>query len=64
MRQKNWRIVIVGLVLIVMWTRLTVVMTPPNGAPSVRRAGHTLSILRKQNGRWVIARDANLLAPE
>ena len=47
-----------------MWTRLTVVMTPPNGARSVRRAGHTLSILRKQNGRWVIARDANLLAPE
>ena len=38
-------------------------MTPPNGAQSVKRAGHTLSILKKQNGRWVIARDANLLAP-
>ena len=46
-----------------MWTRLTVVMTPPNGAQSVKRAGHTLSILKKQNGRWVITRDANLLAP-
>ena len=46
-----------------MWTRLTVVMTPPNGAQPVRRAGHTLTILKKQNGRWVIARDANLLAP-
>ena len=46
-----------------MWTRLTVVMTPPNGAEPMRRAGHTLTILKKQNGRWVIARDANLLAP-
>ena len=46
-----------------MWTRLTVVMTPPNGTEPVRRAGHTLTILKKQNGRWVIARDANLLAP-
>jgi len=45
-----------------MWTRLTVVMTPPNGAEPMRRAGHTLTILKKQNGRWVIARDANLLA--
>ena len=46
-----------------MWTRLTVVMTPPNGAQPVRSAGHTLAILKKQHGRWVIARDANLLAP-
>ena len=45
-----------------MWTRLTVVMTPPNGAPSTR-AGHTLTLLKKQNGKWVLARDANLLAP-
>jgi len=39
------------------------VMTPPNGTEPVRRAGHTLTILKKQDGRWVIARDANLLAP-
>lgn len=45
-----------------MWTRLTVVVTPPGGAASKRRSGHTLSILRKENGRWVIARDANLLS--
>jgi uncharacterized protein (TIGR02246 family) len=45
-------------------TRLEVTMTPPGGAP-VRRAGHTLSILRKApDGRWLIARDANLLAKE
>ncbi len=46
-----------------MWARLTVVATPPGGAPPVRRAGHTLSVLRKEAGRWVLARDANMLAP-
>ncbi len=36
-------------------------MTPPEGEP-VRRAGYTLTILRKEpNGKWVLARDANLL---
>jgi uncharacterized protein (TIGR02246 family) len=46
-----------------MWARLTVVVTPPGGAPSITRAGHTLTILNKQNGKWVLARDANLLGP-
>lgn len=46
-----------------MWTKLTVVATPPAGAPPMTRAGHTLSILNKQNGKWVLARDANILAP-
>ena len=45
-----------------MWTRLTVVVTTPGGQP-VTRAGHTLSILNKQNGQWVLARDANMLVP-
>jgi ketosteroid isomerase-like protein len=37
-------------------------MTPPGGKP-VRRAGYTLTILRKEpDGRWRLARDANLLA--
>jgi hypothetical protein len=27
------------------------------------RAVHTLSILNKQNGKWVLARDANMLSP-
>jgi uncharacterized protein (TIGR02246 family) len=40
---------------------LTVTMTPPGGEP-VRRAGYTLTVLRRQpDGRWVLARDANLL---
>jgi uncharacterized protein (TIGR02246 family) len=44
-----------------MWTKLTVVVTRPGDAPPVTRAGHTLSILKKQNGKWVLARDANML---
>ena len=46
-----------------MWTKLTIVVTPPGGTQSMTRAGHTLSILEKQNGKWVLARDANMLAP-
>lgn len=46
-----------------MWTRLTVTMTPRGGGPPVERAGNTLSVLNKQAGRWMIARDANMLAP-
>lgn len=46
-----------------MWQTLTVVVTPPGGAPSMTRAGHTLTILTRQDGRWVLARDANMLAP-
>lgn len=46
-----------------MWTKLTVVVTPPGGGPSMTRAGHTLSVLKKKGGKWVLARDANLLAP-
>jgi uncharacterized protein (TIGR02246 family) len=45
-----------------MWTKLSVKMTPPGGAP-VARAGHTLSVLKKEQGKWVLARDANMLAP-
>jgi uncharacterized protein (TIGR02246 family) len=46
-----------------MWTRLSVVATPADGSPPIERAGHTLTILKKENGRWLLARDANLLAP-
>jgi uncharacterized protein (TIGR02246 family) len=44
------------------WTKLTVTITPPTGQP-VQRTGHTLSVLRRENGRWLLARDANLLGP-
>ena len=45
-----------------LWTRLTVVATREGAAP-VTRTGHTLSVLRKQGGKWLLARDANLLGP-
>jgi len=48
------------------WMRssLKVRATMPDGKTIVR-SGSTLSILRKNDvGRWVILRDANLLAPE
>ena len=42
--------------------RLEIAVTRP-GVPAVRRAGLTLTIVRKgQDGRWRIARDANLVA--
>ena len=46
-----------------MWTRLRVVVTPPDGTPAVERAGHALTILKKEHGKWLLARDANLLSP-
>src|SRR5882724_10187645 len=40
-----------------MWTKLSVVVTPPGSAAQMTRAGHTLSVLKKENGRWLLARD-------
>jgi len=41
---------------------IKVTMTPPGGEP-MRRAGYTLTILRKEpDGKWRLVRDANLLA--
>ena len=40
---------------------IEITITPEHEAP-VHRAGYTLTILRKQeDGRWVLARDANLV---
>lgn len=44
-----------------MWTKLTVTVTPPGAAEKITRSGHTLSVLQKQQGKWALARDANLL---
>lgn len=43
-----------------LWTRLNIEVTPP-GKQTVKRSGHTLSVLRKSGGQWRLARDANLL---
>jgi uncharacterized protein (TIGR02246 family) len=45
-----------------LWTRLNVEVTPAGGV-TAKRSGHTLSVLRKEGGRWRLARDANLLSP-
>src|SRR5215216_2867198 len=34
-----------------MWTELTVVATPADGSAANERAGHTLTVLKKENGR-------------
>jgi uncharacterized protein (TIGR02246 family) len=40
---------------------IDVTMTMPGGSVPVRHAGYTLGILRKEGGRWLLARDANLV---
>ena len=48
------------------WLRnyLIVTMTPPGGQPA-RRSGYALTILCKEpDGKWRLARDANLLWSE
>ena len=46
-----------------MWTQLSVVVTSPDGGQPMERAGHTLTVLKRVDGRWLVARDANLLTP-
>jgi uncharacterized protein (TIGR02246 family) len=45
-----------------LWTKLSIVVTSKKAGAPNKRAGNTLSILQKQAGRWVIFRDANMLA--
>jgi uncharacterized protein (TIGR02246 family) len=42
------------------WSHLRVTFTPRDGKPIVNE-GHVLTVLRKEGGRWRIARDANLM---
>jgi len=47
------------------WSHLQVDITPLQGGSPTRRSGHTLTVLRKEpDGRWVVFRDANMLALE
>lgn len=44
------------------WSVLDVCTTPLQGGETQRRRGNVLSVLRKQaDGRWQLARDANML---
>lgn len=46
-----------------LWTKLSVTVTPPGASQPMERAGHTLTVLRRVGGKWLLARDANLLSP-
>jgi uncharacterized protein (TIGR02246 family) len=41
--------------------KLTVVVAQGDARP-VTRTGHTLTLLQKQDGKWLLRRDANMLA--
>lgn len=43
---------------------LRVTITPPGGGAPVLRAGSVLSVFRKEQGRWLLARDANMLTAQ
>lgn len=47
------------------WTHLVVTVIPKEGAQTILRSGDIFTLFRKEpDGRWVIARDANLLTLE
>lgn len=46
-----------------MWSKLAVAVRPADGSAPAERAGYALSVLHKQDGKWLLARDANLLSP-
>jgi uncharacterized protein (TIGR02246 family) len=46
------------------WNHLQVVTTPREGGAAVRRSGHSLVILQKPSGAWLLVRDANLVSRE
>jgi len=43
-------------------TKLSVTVVPKAGAAPIERQGYTLSIMKKVEGKWVLFRDANMLA--
>lgn len=46
-----------------MRAHIGVTVTPTGAAAPMARAGYTLTIFRKVDGRWLLARDANLMVP-
>jgi uncharacterized protein (TIGR02246 family) len=42
------------------WLKLAVTVTPAAGA-AMEMGGHTIGIYRREGGRWVLSRDANLV---
>lgn len=46
-----------------MWSALQVSVTPSGASQPMERAGYTLTVFRHVDGKWLLARDANLLSP-
>lgn len=46
-----------------MRSQILVRVYPPQATEPIERFGHTLTIFRKINDQWLLARDANLLTP-
>jgi uncharacterized protein (TIGR02246 family) len=45
------------------WSPLTVVLTPKDGGKTSEASGYVLTVFhRSQSGKWLLARDANLVA--
>ena len=44
-----------------LWVESRLVCTPKAGGEATTMAGHSLSVLHKRAGRWLIYRDANTL---
>jgi uncharacterized protein (TIGR02246 family) len=44
------------------WLKLAVTVTPPGGGAPMRHSGHSIGVYRREGDRWVLARDANLVA--
>jgi len=46
------------------WNNLSLTVTPRNGGQPSRRAGYTLSVLRREpGGQWLVIHNTNLLTP-
>jgi uncharacterized protein (TIGR02246 family) len=59
--QQDIRDLVVSGDLAYAWTYLAVTMTPAGGTATTRE-GHVLTVFRRgADGRWLLARDANLL---
>jgi uncharacterized protein (TIGR02246 family) len=61
LRQEIKEVTVSGEVAF-LWSALSVRISAPEGA-AVGRNGHTLTVFKKVAGRWLLARDANLLSP-
>jgi uncharacterized protein (TIGR02246 family) len=55
-----WEVHVEGTLAYVV-SHLDVAVKKPGADAPLRRAGHTLTVFRKVEGRWLLCRDANLL---